>query len=71
MNAVQRAWFGGLSRVLIWALFAALSSCAVAQAWPAKPIRIIVPFRPGQGSDVLARGLAQRLPGLGGSRSWW
>ena len=62
---MQRARFGSLSGVLMWALFAAMSSGALAQVWPAKPIRIIVPFSPGQGSDVLARGLAQRL-----ARTW-
>lgn len=32
-----------------------------AQAWPAKPIRIIVPFPAGGTSDVLARELGQKL----------
>jgi len=32
-----------------------------AQAWPAKPIRIIVPFPAGGTSDVLARTLGQKL----------
>jgi tripartite-type tricarboxylate transporter receptor subunit TctC len=30
-------------------------------AWPAKPIKIIVPFTPGTGIDVLARTLGQKL----------
>jgi tripartite-type tricarboxylate transporter receptor subunit TctC len=35
---------------------------AMAQsAWPAKPIKIIVPFTPGTGIDVLARTLGQKL----------
>jgi len=37
------------------------SNPAPAQTYPAKPVRLIVPYAPGQGTDVLSRFLAQKL----------
>ena len=38
-----------------------LSTGAWAQAWPAKPIRLLVPFPPGGGTDAIARATSQRV----------
>src|SRR5258705_4293666 len=45
------------------ALFIALafSGGAAAQAWPEKPVRFVVGFTPGGPSDIIARGLGQKL----------
>ncbi|EON17580.1 extra-cytoplasmic solute receptor [Cupriavidus sp. GA3-3] len=49
---------------------AALGACALAptlaraQAWPAKPIRLVVPFAPGGSSEIVARSTAAELTKL-------
>jgi tripartite-type tricarboxylate transporter receptor subunit TctC len=46
----------------IWLLFAASLSCgALAQAYPVKPVKIIVPAQPGGGLDLIGRTVADQL----------
>lgn len=47
---------------LLFAALCATANLAHAQAWPARGLRIIVPFPPGAFNDTLARTLAQELP---------
>ncbi len=48
-------------RRVLPALLAPLGLSAVAQDYPVKPVRIVVPFPPGGSTDVLARLVAQKL----------
>ena len=43
------------------AILLASSAMAQTEAWPNKPLKIIVPFAPGGTSDILARNLGERL----------
>jgi tripartite-type tricarboxylate transporter receptor subunit TctC len=49
-------------RALFLIAAAALAApVALAQSYPSKPVRVIVPYAPGGGTDVLTRALAKRL----------
>jgi len=69
-----------MRKVLLLAFLIAFIQAAMAEQWPSKPIRIVVPYPPGGGNDVLARLFAPELgqilgqsavvenrPGAGGS----
>ena len=71
------AWIKRLGMGLVIGL---LAGAALAQPYPNRPVRMLVPFPPGSGSDVAARAIAQQLtatlgqtfvvenkPGAGGS----
>jgi tripartite-type tricarboxylate transporter receptor subunit TctC len=50
-----------ISLVLATLLLALAAPVALAQSYPARPIRFIVPFPPGGGNDIVGRIVAQRL----------
>ena len=51
----------GVIGALLSALVAGLPSLASAQAYPNKPVHIVVPFPPGGSTDLLARKIGEKL----------
>ncbi|MBL8346715.1 MAG: tripartite tricarboxylate transporter substrate binding protein [Rubrivivax sp.] len=56
MNAARRTLFACLLAALV-----APAAPALAQEWPAKPIRLIIPYPPGGQTDIVGRWLGTRL----------
>lgn len=50
-----------MRKTIIIATAMLAAACAWADEWPAKPVRFIVPYPPGGGTDVIARILQQPL----------
>ncbi len=50
-----------LAALTLACVAAAMTPTAQAQSWPARPVKMIVPFAPGGSADVFGRSLAGRL----------
>src|SRR5438309_4824742 len=50
-----------MKKTVVVALGLLAAACAWAEDWPSKPVRFIVPYPPGGGTDVIARILQQPL----------
>lgn len=50
-----------LFKRLTGALLAAACAASLAQSWPSRPIRLIVPYAVGQGTDIAARYIADEV----------
>lgn len=50
-----------MGRLLLAFLIWAFSAAAAAQAYPARPLRMVIPFPPGGSNDVIGRAIAAQL----------
>jgi tripartite-type tricarboxylate transporter receptor subunit TctC len=53
--------YAGLAARVVAAVFALVAVGAVAQSYPAKPVRFVVPYAPGGSTDTLARTIGLKL----------
>lgn len=50
-----------VARLLIGSLLIGCTTLALGQAWPSRPLRMVIPFAPGGGADIAGRIIAQEL----------
>jgi len=50
-----------LLKKILLILMIGFGACANAQTWPAKPIKLVIPYPPGGGNDSLGRLIGQKL----------
>ena len=48
-------------KILAFVLLCGMTGMAMAQTWPSRPMRLVIPFSPGGGADIAGRVLAQEL----------
>jgi tripartite-type tricarboxylate transporter receptor subunit TctC len=57
----MKIYLRALAAVLAVAACSSLSSVAIAQAYPAKPVRVMIPWPPGGSNDVVGRIVFQKM----------
>lgn len=50
---------------ITWVAASFVAAAAHAQAWPSKPVRIVVPFPAGGGTDLITREVSNKMTGAG------
>lgn len=50
---------------ITWVAATFVAAAAHAQAWPSKPVRIVVPFPAGGGTDLITREVSNKMTGAG------
>ena len=51
----------GMLRVFVVLLFSVASCAALAQPYPSRPVRVLIPFTPGSAADIIARAMEPAL----------
>ncbi len=59
--AMKKRLFARTLTAAVAALVAGLPFTAAAQAWPGKPVRLVIPFPAGGATDIIGRVIAQKL----------
>ena len=68
MRRGRRAWLGRAGQLALAAFVAICSSTVHAEAFPDRPVRMIVAFPAGGGTDIVARLIAERLTATWGQQ---